>query len=182
MNTPRQSPSWCSGQPFYPSHQSGRKPVNRPGGRRARIFSGKNIGGRTTYGSWSLPSLPGFLTFHLLPLLSKKYSCHQIFLPASWYVGSDWTARIAPKQYNPLAFQWQDQPFEIRSILLSEINDGRGLSLLMDIGETMHNGLFKVPIYTYRNFPRREGLTVEHSLASLGRGVTPPWACRSPRP
>ncbi len=50
------------------------------------MFSGKNIGGRTTYGSWSLPSLPGSLNFHLLPLLSKKYSCHQIFLPASWYV------------------------------------------------------------------------------------------------
>jgi len=26
--------------------------------------------------------------------------------------------------------------------------------------------------YSYRNFPRREGLTVEQSLAGLGRGVT----------
>ena len=54
-------------------------------------------------------------------------------MPASWYVGSDWTARIAPKQHNPLALEWQDQPFQIRSILLSEIDDGRGLSLLIDL-------------------------------------------------
>jgi hypothetical protein len=77
-----------------------------------------------------------------------------------------------PKQHNPLAFRWQDQPIEIRSILLSEINDGRGLSLLIDIDETMDNGLFQVPIYTYRNFPRRDGLTVEQSLASLGKDIT----------
>jgi hypothetical protein len=77
-----------------------------------------------------------------------------------------------PKQHNPLAFRWDDQPFEIGSLLLSEINDGRGLSILIDIGETMENGVFKVPIFTYRNFPRREGMTVEQSLASLGRGVT----------
>ena len=36
----------------------------------------------------------------------------------------------------------------------------------------MDNGLFKVPIYTYRNFPRRSGLTVEQSLAGLGKGIT----------
>jgi hypothetical protein len=77
-----------------------------------------------------------------------------------------------PKQPKPLAFQWHDQPFEIRSILLSEINDGLGLSLLIDIGETMHNGLFLVPIFTYRNFLRHEGLTVEQALASLGKGIT----------
>ena len=77
-----------------------------------------------------------------------------------------------PKQHNPLEFHWDDQPFEIRSLLLSEINDGRGLSILLDIGETMDNGLFQVPIFTYRNFRRREGLTVEQSLASLGKGIT----------
>ena len=37
-----------------------------------------------------------------------------------------------PKQHNSLAFQWRDQSFEIRSILLSEINEGLGLSLLID--------------------------------------------------
>jgi hypothetical protein len=36
----------------------------------------------------------------------------------------------------------------------------------------MDNGMFKVPIYTYRNFPRRSGLTVEQSLAGLGKGIT----------
>jgi hypothetical protein len=36
----------------------------------------------------------------------------------------------------------------------------------------MDNSLFPVPLFTYRNFPRREGLTVEQSLASLGIGVT----------
>jgi hypothetical protein len=46
------------------------------------------------------------------------------------------------------------------------------LSLLIDIGETMDNSLFQTPLFTYRNFPRREGLTVEQSLASLDRGVS----------
>ena len=57
-------------------------------------------------------------------------------------------------------------------MLLSEINGGRGLSILIDVGEIIDNGAFKVPIYTYRNFPRRSGLTVEQSLAGLGKGVT----------
>ncbi|MCU0980581.1 MAG: hypothetical protein MUF25_15635, partial [Pirellulaceae bacterium] len=77
-----------------------------------------------------------------------------------------------PKQQNPMAFEWQHQPFEIRCMLLSEINEGRGLSILIDVGETMHNEAFEVPIYTYRNFPKREGLTVEQSLAGLGKGIT----------
>jgi hypothetical protein len=77
-----------------------------------------------------------------------------------------------PKQQNPMAFAWQDQPFEVRCMLLAEINQGRGLSVLIDVGEIMDNELFKVPIYTYRNFPRRSGLTVEQSLAGLGKGIT----------
>jgi hypothetical protein len=64
-----------------------------------------------------------------------------------------------PKQHNPMMFDWDNQPFEIRCMLLSEINEGRGLSILIDVGETMDNGAFQVPIYTYRNFPRRSGLT-----------------------
>jgi hypothetical protein len=56
-------------------------------------------------------------------------------------------------------------------MLLSEINEGRVLSILIDVGETMDNGAFQVPIYTYRNFPRRSRLTVEQSLASLGKGI-----------
>ena len=77
-----------------------------------------------------------------------------------------------PKQHNPMTFRWQDQPFEIRCMLLSEINEGHGLSVLIDVGEIMDNGAFEVPIYTYRNFPRRSGLTVEQSLAGLGKGIT----------
>ena len=66
---------------------------------------------------------------------------------------------------NPLKFEWQGEDVAVRCIMLGEINDGTGLSVLVDIGETMPMG---VPIYTYRNFPRRAGLTVEQSLASLG--------------
>ena len=77
-----------------------------------------------------------------------------------------------PKQQNPMAFEWQDQSFEIGCMPLAEINEGRGLSILIDVGEVMDNGAFKVPIYSYRNFPRRSGLTVEQSLAGLGKGIT----------
>ncbi len=52
--------------------------------------------------------------------------------------------------------------------MLGEINEGTGLSVLVDIGEVM--GGVGVPIYTYRNFPRESGLTVEQSLA----GFPPP--------
>jgi len=50
--------------------------------------------------------------------------------------------------------------------MLGEINQGTGPSVLVDIGEVM--GDFGVPVYTYRNFPREAGLTVEQSLAGLG--------------
>ena len=49
---------------------------------------------------------------------------------------------------------------------MGDMNEGKGLSVLIDIGEVMPGG---VPIYTYRNFPRKPGLTVEQSLASLGK-------------
>jgi hypothetical protein len=49
--------------------------------------------------------------------------------------------------------------------MLGEINQGTGLSVLVDVGEVM--GEFGVPVYTYRNFPRKSGLTVEKSLADL---------------
>ena len=52
---------------------------------------------------------------------------------------------------------------------MGDMNEGKGISVLIDIGEVMPGG---VPIYTYRNFPRKPGLTVEQSLASLGtKGV-----------
>ena len=46
------------------------------------------------------------------------------------------------------------------------MNEGKGISVLLDIGEVMPGG---VPIYTYRNFAKKPGLTVEQSLASLGK-------------
>ncbi len=65
---------------------------------------------------------------------------------------------------NPLKFDWKGKAVPIRCILMGYINTETGISLLMDIGETAPLG---VPIYTYRNFPRKEGLTVEQSLAGL---------------
>ena len=76
------------------------------------------------------------------------------------------------KPQNPLTFDWQGQPFQIRCMLLGDMDDGQGISILIDVGEVMDNGVFIVPIYTYRNFPRKSGLTVEQSMAGLGKGVT----------
>jgi hypothetical protein len=67
---------------------------------------------------------------------------------------------------NPLKFEWKGDEVAARCIMMGEINQGTGISVLIDIGEVM--GEINVPIYTYRNFPRRPGLTVEQSLASLG--------------
>ena len=66
---------------------------------------------------------------------------------------------------NPLKFDWKGE--EVRP-LHNDGGDqpGTGISVLIDIGELM--GEIGVPVYTYRNFPRRPGLTVEQSLASLG--------------
>ena len=66
-----------------------------------------------------------------------------------------------------LKFEWQGNEYPVRCIMLGEINDGTGLSVLVDIGEVM--GGVGVPIYTYRNFPRESGLTVEKSLEGLGK-------------
>jgi hypothetical protein len=77
-----------------------------------------------------------------------------------------------PKQQNPLTFHWRDRRLEIRCMLMGYMDDGQGMSILIDVGEVMNNGLLDVPIYTYRNFPRRSGLTVEQSLAGLRRGIT----------
>lgn len=69
------------------------------------------------------------------------------------------------KEKNPLKFDWKGKEVPIRCILLGDMNQGEGISVLIDIGEVMPGG---VPIYTYRNFARKSGLTVEQSLASLG--------------
>ena len=65
----------------------------------------------------------------------------------------------------PLRFDWKGQEIAIHCIMIGEINKGTGLSVLVDIGELMPMG---VPVYTFRNFHRRTGLTVEQSLADLG--------------
>jgi len=66
---------------------------------------------------------------------------------------------------NPLKFGWKGEEIAVRCVMLGEINQGTGLSVLVDIGEVM--GEFGVPVYTYRNFPRKPGLTVEKSIADL---------------
>jgi hypothetical protein len=74
-----------------------------------------------------------------------------------------------PKTKNPLTFDWKGTETPIRCMLMGEINEGRGLSILMDVGEVMGDGRdFGIPIYTYRNFRRHEGLTVEEALRELG--------------
>jgi hypothetical protein len=67
---------------------------------------------------------------------------------------------------NPLKFEWKGDEYPLRCIMMGEINEGTGLSVLVDIGEVMPLG---VPVYTYRNFPRRPGLTVEQSIEGLGK-------------
>ncbi len=71
---------------------------------------------------------------------------------------------------NPLTFDWKDEKIAVRSMLLGEINDGTGISVLIDIGEIMPDIGF--PIYSYRNFRRRNGLTVESAL----RELKPDWS------
>jgi len=66
---------------------------------------------------------------------------------------------------NPLKFDWQGKEVPIRCMLLGDMNDGYGISVLIDIGEVMPELGF--PIYTYRNFPRLKGLTVETALRGL---------------
>ena len=74
-----------------------------------------------------------------------------------------------PKNKNPLAFDWKGKNTSIQCMLMGEINKGRGISILIDVGEAMGDGKdFGVPIYTYRNFRRQEGLTVEEALRELG--------------
>jgi len=81
---------------------------------------------------------------------------------------------------NPLKFDWKGQEHFVRCIMLGEINRGTGLSVLVDIGEVM--GEFGVPVYTYRNFPRKPGLTVEKSIADLeAKGLFSEIGIQSPR-
>ena len=66
---------------------------------------------------------------------------------------------------NPLKFAWKGTEVSIRCILMGYINDETGISLLIDIGEIMLR--WACQSTRYRNFPRKEGLTVEQSLVGL---------------
>ena len=65
-------------------------------------------------------------------------------------------------------------------MLLGDMNQGEGISVLIDIGEVMPNVGF--PIYTYRNFRRREGLTVEQPSGACRRGWTAEFGVQIPGP
>ena len=81
---------------------------------------------------------------------------------------------------NPLKFPWKGEEIPIRCMLVGGINEGKGLSILMDIGEVM--GDMNFPLYTYRNFRRREGLTVEAALRELRRGWSAEMGIQIPEP
>jgi hypothetical protein len=40
-----------------------------------------------------------------------------------------------PKQKNPLTFDWKGKETSIQCMLMGEINEGRGISILIDVGE-----------------------------------------------
>ena len=81
---------------------------------------------------------------------------------------------------NPLKFDWKGEEIPIRCMLVGGINEGKGLSILIDIGEVMSDLNF--PIYTYRNFRRQDGLTVEAALKELRRGWTADMGIQIPEP
>jgi hypothetical protein len=110
---------------------------------------------RPYYNVW--PSIVPMLTRLNLDLDSALI---QLPLPAL-------CARL-PKEKNPLHFLWKSKQVQIRCMLMGEINQGRGISILIDVGEVMGGGDFGVPIYTYSNFRREAGLTVEEALQELG--------------
>lgn len=74
-----------------------------------------------------------------------------------------------PCQQNPLAFDWNGQPTQIRSVLVGEARDGQSIVLLIDQGDTKRVGTVDVPVGMYVSFLRQQGKTVEQSLASLPR-------------
>jgi hypothetical protein len=81
---------------------------------------------------------------------------------------------------NPLKFDWKGKEVPIRCLLIGEINDGGGISVLIDIGELMPEIGF--PIYTYRNFRRQDGLTVEAALRELKKDWSAEMGIAIPEP
>ncbi len=88
-----------------------------------------------------------------------------------------------PKEKNPLTFDWKGEETSIRCMLMGDMNDGKGISILIDVGEVMGDGSdFGVPIYTYRNFRRESGLTVEAAIRELGRNALSELGVQIPEP
>ena len=85
-----------------------------------------------------------------------------------------------PKDKNPLMFDWQGKQVSIGCMLIGKINDGGGISVLIDIGELMPEIGF--PIYTYRNFRRQDGLTVESALHELKKDWSAEMGIAIPEP
>jgi len=88
-----------------------------------------------------------------------------------------------PEEKNPLTFDWKGKDESIRCMLIGDMNDGKGISILMDIGEVMGDGTdVGIPIYTYRNFRREEGLTVEAAIRELGPNTMADLGVQIPEP
>ena len=88
-----------------------------------------------------------------------------------------------PKERTPLSFPWRGKETPIRCMLMGELNEGRGLSILIDVGEVMGDGKdFGAPVYTYRNFRRESGLTVEAAILELGPNTMTDLGVQIPDP
>ncbi len=53
-------------------------------------------------------------------------------------------------------------------MLLGDMEEGEGISVLIDVNEKEDGMAFSAPVYTYQNFRREKGLTVEDSLREAG--------------
>ncbi len=88
-----------------------------------------------------------------------------------------------PQENNPLIFDWKGEEIPIRCILMGDMNQGKGISILIDVGEVMGDGSeLGVPIYTYRNFRRESGLTVEAAIRELGPNTMADLGVQIPDP
>jgi hypothetical protein len=88
-----------------------------------------------------------------------------------------------PQEKNPLTFDWKGKETPISCMLMGDMNQGKGISILIDVGEVMGDGSdFGVPIYSYRNFRRESGLTVEAAILELGPNTMADLGIQIPEP
>lgn len=45
---------------------------------------------------------------------------------------------VIPKQNNPMTFEWRGQPFQIQCIMMGDMGEGKAISVLIDVGETVY--------------------------------------------